>query len=290
MESLEFATLPGVGGQFARAVAVGRRRPGPLPDRVARVADHRQDPDRLADYAQVCGFALRDAVPATWLHVQTFPLQAALMARADFPFGLAGLVHASNVMTLHRPVRATDRLELDVRASGVRPHRRGTLFDLHGEVRTGGVLAWSGVSTYLAVGVGPADGPAEMTDAAEPATELAAEAGEPTQQWRLPADLGRRYARVSGDVNPIHLWPLSARPFGFKRPIIHGMWTHARALAALGGRLPAAYAVSVRFTRPILLPARVGFAARSRGSQFALAVLDRSGRPALTGTLTAADA
>ena len=72
------------------------------------------------------------------------------------------------------------------------------------------------------------------------AERLPAPSVVPGQRWRLAPDLGRRYAAVSGDFNPIHLSPATSRLFGFRRPIIHGMWTHARALAGLG-RVPDAY-------------------------------------------------
>jgi acyl dehydratase len=78
--------------------------------------------------------------------------------------------------------------------------------------------------------------------------------------WKLPGDLGRRYGAISGDRNPIHLHALSARLFGFKQAIAHGMWTKARALAALEP-LPDAYTVDVEFKKPIFLPGRVTFAA-----------------------------
>src|SRR5213076_2448555 len=84
----------------------------------------------------------------------------------------------------------------------------------------------------------------------------------PNAVWKLPGDIGRRYAAVSGDRNPIHLHPLSARLFGFPRAIAHGMWTKARALAAQEAELPDAYTTSVRFRKPILLPSRVEFGAR----------------------------
>ena len=80
-----------------------------------------------------------------------------------------------------------------------------------------------------------------------------------TATWSLPGDLGRRYGSVSGDLNPIHVHPLSARLFGFPSAIAHGMWTAARCLAALQPRLPAAFTVEVAFRKPILLPARVDF-------------------------------
>jgi acyl dehydratase len=100
--------------------------------------------------------------------------------------------------------------------------------------------------------------------------------------------VGRDYAAVSGDHNPIHTSRLGARLFGFPRPIAHGMWTKARCLAALDGRLPPAYSVDVAFKLPILLPATVGFAAaRTAGGgwDFTLRAAD-SDRPHLTGSVT----
>jgi acyl dehydratase len=79
-----------------------------------------------------------------------------------------------------------------------------------------------------------------------------------TATWRIPKDAGRRYAKVSGDVNPIHLNALAAKAFGFKRAIAHGMWVKARALAAFAGRLPDAVSVDVEFHKPLYLPSTVG--------------------------------
>ena len=54
----------------------------------------------------------------------------------------------------------------------------------------------------------------------------------------VPGDIGRRYAGVSGDPNPIHMYAVTARLFGFKSAIAHGMWSYARVLAALGAQRP----------------------------------------------------
>lgn len=289
MTDLVFTEPPSLGGLFARGLLpkASGAKGGAIPGRAALVASHTQDVARLARYARVCGFSVRDRVPPTWLHVLTFPLQAALMAERDFPYALAGLVHASNTMTLLRPVEVSESLTLIVRAGNARRHAKGALFDVVGEVRgRGGDVAWTGTSSYLALGGdAPASGdPGGGRDPEGPDADAGHPDGSlppPSQQWRLPADLGRQYAAVSGDVNPIHLSAWTARLFGFKRPIAHGMWTHARALAALEPRLPDAYSVSVTFTRPILLPNRVGFA--TDGSSFA--VVNRDGKPYLTGSV-----
>lgn len=103
-------------------------------------------------------------------------------------------------------------------------------------------------------------------------------------EWKLEGDLGRRYAAVSGDRNPIHLHALTAKPLGFPRAIAHGMWTKARCLAALESRLPDAFSVDVRFRKPILLPGRVEFASSTQGEQIDFAVRDaKRGTPHLDG-------
>lgn len=296
--TLAFRTVPDVTPLLLRAMAnhVGRRPAAApvLPDKVARVARHRQDLDRLAAYDRVCGFTLRDHVPPTWLHVQTFPLQAAILAERSFPFAPAGLVHVANTMTIHRGVGVAEELDLMVRADGLRPHAKGALFDLVEEVRVRGDIVWSGRSTYLArlprplAETTPPVAPGGTPDLDQLDRQEPRDLDEPdlrrAQTWRLPADLGRDYAAVSGDVNPIHLSAASAKVFGFKRAIAHGMWTHARCLSALEGRLPDAYTVAVRFTKPILLPGRVGFAANDASDGVRFAVLGREDKPHLIGT------
>ena len=102
--------------------------------------------------------------------------------------------------------------------------------------------------------------------------------------WQLGGDLGRRYAAVSGDHNPIHLYGLTAKAFGFPRQIAHGMWSKARCLAALDGRLPEAVTVDVAFKKPVLLPGRVLFASARRDGGYAFALSrPRDGKPHLLG-------
>ncbi|HBX80001.1 MAG: MaoC/PaaZ C-terminal domain-containing protein [Propionibacteriaceae bacterium] len=244
--------LKALGTSFGRKGA-----PGGLPEVTAVVRDVTQDRERLAGYDRVCGFRLRDQVSATWLHVLTFPLQTHLMARRDFPFPLPGVLHVSNSMTQYRPVLVSERLDLSVRAADLAAHRRGVAFDFLAEIHSAGELVWQGSTRYLAPGA-PMDGlpPVSVDERDFPVVEG-------TRVWRLPADLGRQYARVSKDANPIHTSTLAAKALGLPRTIIHGMWTHAAMLAALDQRLPDAFTVDVRFTKPVLLPSKVRFGQRA---------------------------
>jgi acyl dehydratase len=148
-------------------------------------------------------------------------------------------------------------------------------------------LVWEEDSTYLKRGGGSSEGSGAKRDRSTSETE--AERLPVTATWRLPGDLGRRYGSVSGDMNPIHIHPLSARLFGFPTAIAHGMWTKARCLAALDPRLPDAFTVEVEFKKPILLPATVEFSEgeEARGIRFAVRGAGK-GTPHLDGRVAPA--
>jgi hypothetical protein len=205
------------------------------------------DRSHVAGYARVCGFGVRDALPPTYPHMLAFPLHMRLMTDGRFPFPAVGLVHLRNAITQQRPIAVTERLDITVHATPVQPHAKGRTFALVTEARAGSELVWSSESTMLRRGDG--SGSSERTEEPEAPPFVA--------QWQLPGDLGRRYGGVSGDRNPIHIHPLTARLFGFPRAIAHGMWTKARCLAAL--KLPDAFTAEVEFRKPILLPGRVAF-------------------------------
>lgn len=272
--------VPSATGLMARSVLATPWRPSPragLPERRVSVPGVGHDLDKVAAYNRVCGFVLRDRLPSTWLHVLSFPLQVHLMAQRDFPFGLAGLVHLSNTIEQIRPVELTQPVDLSTQASRLAPHKRGSTFDMVSQARIGESLVWRGTSTYLARSLTP-----PPRAQAPPSLPRLVDLPPVTSRWTLPADLGRRYAQVSGDINPIHLSSVTAKAFGFGRPIAHGMWTFARVLAALDERLWSGYRADMRFLAPILLPARVAFA---HEPGFTVAVTTDDGKPYARGTI-----
>ncbi len=248
------------------------------------------DPTAVSAYAKVCGFALRDNLPAPYPHVLAFPLHLAVLADGGFPFGAVGLVHVENRIEQRRPIGIGEELKIRVRPTKLAPHPKGQTFSLLTEVTAGGELAWSSTSTMLRRGKPqqPADGPESRAEDDKSAHRpgVGSDVGA-SAEWKLGGDLGRRYAAVSGDCNPIHMHSLTAKPLGFPGAIAHGMWTKARCLAALDSRLPDAFAVDVRFRKPILLPARVELASAAEGEEIAFGVRDaRKQTPHLDGRVT----
>ncbi len=231
---------------------------------------------RVDAYAAVCGFPRKDVLPLTYPHMLAFPLHMAIMSDPAFPFPAIGMVHVENTITAHRALGVGEALDLTTEVGAPRPHAKGALLDFVTTVSAHGETAWESTSTYLRRGR-PVEG--------EPAPGLAI-VDPPTGgvEWRLPANLGRTYAGISGDANPIHLYPLTAKALGFPRQIAHGMWTKARSLAAIENRLPAALTVEVAFKKPVFLPGTVAYAARQDDAGWTFALTSpKDGSPHLLG-------
>ena len=265
---VELPGVPGLGRMYRRGVVGsvlhgggGRTgRADALPTHRLLVRGVQADVDRLTAYQHLLGEPGTDVLPAGFVHVLTFPTALALMTGRDFPLPLLGMVHLANRVTQHRPVLLGEALDVVVHAENLATRRAGVSVDVVTRVLVGGDVVWDGVSTYLvkgarragAAGGGPADDSGQSSTARPVWTPP-----DPTARWRLGTDVGRAYATVSGDRNPIHTSALAARAFGFRRPIAHGMYTAARALADVGAARGEAFDWSVEFLRPVLLPGTV---------------------------------
>lgn len=290
-DTVELLEAPAPSGLYARGLvgtaraAATRRssvRESDLPRTRLVVRGITPDPVHLADYQHLLREGGSDLLPAGFVHVLAFPVALALMVRSEFPLPLLGMVHVANRVEQRAPVHVGDDVDVAVHARDLRAHRAGVTVDLVAQVSRGDDVVWEGVSTYLAKGIRLAG--AERPDGG-PRPEF--EAPVPTGQWRLGADVGRRYAAVSGDQNPIHTNALAAKAFGFPRAIAHGMYTAARALAAVGPARGDAYRWDVEFAKPVVLPSTVAVRVAPEGEGFAYAAWNpRKGTPHLTGSVT----
>ncbi|MEU6845215.1 MaoC/PaaZ C-terminal domain-containing protein [Streptomyces sp. NPDC046716] len=259
------------------------KRPGntttPPPEATSRITGLQVRAEHLTAYERVCAYPTgRAELPVTYPHVLGFPLAMGLMSTRAFPLPLLGLVHTSIDITQQRDLSPTGTHELTVSIPELRPHHRGTEAVVVTALRPTGdtdrTPVWESTSTYLA---------RHRTDTPAPEEQEKAAPLPGGTEWRLGGDLGRRYGAASGDRNPIHLHPLTARAFGFPRAIAHGMWTVARCLAEFGARGPVH--VQARFRAPVLLPGTVTYAAR--GPAFELRSGKDGDRVHLTGEVTA---
>jgi acyl dehydratase len=275
---MELPRLPSMAGFYARALLVRRPRPDPSatqPRIVARVGGVPIAAARVAGYRAACAFAAADSVPSTYPQVLAAPVLAELMLSPRFVLPIAGIIHVRSRVRELRPLVPGERVDIEARVDGLRPVKQGLEADLETRISRAGEPVWESTTTVLGR-TSEKKGPSRRATV-KPLVEIPLEARAET--WSIPGNTGRRYARVSGDYNPIHLFALSARLFGFDRPIAHGMWSLARCLAAVENDLPPRpRQTEVEFKRPILLPAEALFVARGdgTGTEFALHLTDRS--------------
>ncbi|MGG5240456.1 MaoC/PaaZ C-terminal domain-containing protein [Pseudomonas lurida] len=207
----------------------------------------------IAAYGRACGFRREQGVPLSYPHVLAFPLHLMLLTRPSFPYPASGMVHLANRIRQHQRLREGQALRLEVYCERWVAHPKGQALSIATRAYSAGERVWESDSLYLRRHV--KDPVGEPWDDVLPLQE---EGVLRTQRWVLPADLGRRFAKVSGDFNPIHTSVIGAKLFGFRRAIAHGMWTLGRALAAQQppGGLDQAEA-HCDFKLPIFLPGQV---------------------------------
>lgn len=252
-----------------------------LTDRTVTVEDMAIDRANVAAYAAVTGLRFGDTVPLTYPFALTFPSVMSLVSGFDFPFAAMGSVHIENHITQHRPIAVTDTVGVAVHAENLREHRKGLLVDLVTDINVGNDTAWHQVTTFLH----------------QQKTSLPGESKpEPKKQPKLPPPNAilkitpgqiRRYASVGGDHNPIHTNPIGAKLFGFPTVIAHGMFSAAAVLANIEGQIPDAVRYSVRFGKPVVLPASAGLYVDRTMNGWSLTLRNLAkGYPHLTATVT----
>ena len=253
-----------------------------LPDRTLTVDDLAIDSANVAAYAAVTGLRFGDTVPLTYPFALTFPTVMALVTGFDFPFAALGSVHIENHITQHRPISVTDTVSVKVHAENLREHRRGLLVDIITDVNVGNENAWHQVTTFLH------QQKTSLSDEPKPPPQKQPKLGPPNAVLRITPGQIRQYASVGGDHNPIHTNSIAAKLFGFPAVIAHGMFSAAAVLANIEGQLPDAVKYSVRFVKPVVLPARANLYVDRVTDGWELALRHASkGEPHLLGSVTA---
>nr|WP_278357678.1 MaoC/PaaZ C-terminal domain-containing protein [Acinetobacter lwoffii] len=208
------------------------------------------DQKHLKAYNEVCGFKNNGYIPAIYLTVLSQSLQMHMMTSEAFPFPILGLVHIRNQVKQYRKVGVNETLTLSCKFGELQPHDKGVQFDFITTVKVGNEVVVEALTTYLSRQKTDAKAAAKLAESKMPDYKL-------NTEWKISENTGRRYAMTSGDFNLIHIHAVTAKAFGFKQAIAHGMWSKAKALANLS--LPDAYEADVWFKLPMYLPSKVEF-------------------------------
>lgn len=237
------------------------------------------DQKHLKAYNEVCGFKNNGYIPAIYLTVLSQSLQMHMMTSEAFPFPILGLVHIRNQVKQYRKIGVNETLTLSCKFGELQPHDKGVQFDFITTVKVAGEVVVEALTTYLSRQKTNAKAAAKPAESQAPEYKL-------NNEWSISENTGRRYSMTSGDFNLIHIHAVTAKAFGFKQAIAHGMWSKAKALANLS--LPDAYEVDVWFKLPMYLPSKVEFLTAQAANETDFLIRNsKSQKPHVTGHIKA---
>jgi acyl dehydratase len=284
MKTIEVLGEPNLALTFLSALATSTKRPGlvkKLPAQTLVRPSVVLDGAHIARYNAICGFTPAQGVPLIYPQMLTFPLVMAFIGSDACPWPALGTVHLANRIEQTKSLRAGDTVRVEMQTGELFAHEKGQGFTLDLRILRDDEVVWTATQSLLRVGVQQKTG----KPYASPITDDAPLSHQ--ADFNAASDLGRRYGAVSGDRNPIHLTALSAKAFGFRRAIAHGMWTKARALSCLLPAQPLEQAsVAVDFKTPLFLPSRASLWSARQPDAALFEVRDAKGqRPHLRGQL-----
>jgi acyl dehydratase len=251
----------GRGGSPVREEVPGRRL-------AVESGEIRPEPRRVARYLRathgdrISALASDGTLSPTYAATWETALALELLARAGGGLPRRGMVHLESELVQLRGLRADESIRCRLELDRTLDTSRGRILQLRGRSWNGsGHLALEGSTTLLLPGGEPGAKRGGPAGEREPQTAAPGEWSE-LATWELGGGHGRRYARASGDFNPIHLWRFTARALGFAGPILHGFCTQALVAHALIERRCAGDPSGLRrlriaFRAPLFLPASV---------------------------------
>jgi len=201
------------------------------------------------------GLANDGILPAMYPHAMAMPLHLSMFTHDTFPLRVMGLLHFTNSIESLRPIRDDEAVDVFATIDGIDKTERGQAFDVVTVMKVGDEIVWRETSNFLS-----ALPPSARTKSGKPAQPAETpDWGEPVATWKVAADAGRKFAGPANDVNPIHMAAFTAKLFGFRSAIAHGMFSAARCLALLQKDHPidGRFGVDVRFKKPLFIPGQV---------------------------------
>jgi len=281
--AIELTDFPSMLNLYRRAIT--RRKPATrtqdLPTITVSLSGIKIDRQRLTTYRELCGFKDNGLLPITYPQILAFPLHMEILVNKNFPYKAMGMVHLNNQITQLRRIKQNEVLDLKSTLEGIEKTAKGDVVTLSTEVTINKELVWTNKSQYLKR--------AKQTNKSESKKSLEPVSAQLKRaRFHAPANIGRVYGRISGDLNPIHLFAVTAKLFGFKQQIAHGLWAKALCLAHLDQFVSnTPVSIEVSFKTPIFLPSDIELAYSVEGDSVSFLLQDSLGeKPHITGKIS----
>ncbi|HEX4445989.1 MAG TPA: MaoC/PaaZ C-terminal domain-containing protein [Polyangiaceae bacterium] len=223
--------------------------------------------DLIRDYIKNVGGDpgwYRNRIPAHFFPQWGFPLGERALEGLGYP--LAKGMNAGCRIENNAPLPLGESLDVRARIESIDDDGRRAIIVqkvITGTSRVPEALV-AEMRVFIPLGGKKADGAKKNGAERKPKARPAVPSGAHEISFlRIPDSAGLDFAKLTGDFNPIHWLPAYARASGFRTVILHGFGTFARAIEALNrsrfaGDPTRLKVIDARFSRPLVLPARVG--------------------------------
>ena len=232
MNTIELQAQPSIASSYLKLFTKktrGMKEGEKLPELKYVLKNITVNHQQLLPFNTVCGLQ-ETQIGITYPYVLAGPTMLALVAEPSFPLPAAGLLHLRNRITQHHVLSIDQPYEIAVFTAESRFRPQGLEFDIMTELKSQDETLWSCKSTFLK------KGKFDREDSASEDEDIFRKLeSEPflSDKLNVPKDIGKIYARICKDYNPIHISNLAAKLFGYKRSIAHGMWTTAKVVSHL---------------------------------------------------------
>ncbi len=259
---LDITAPPHMGWILLKAFRLGLFRPNSLKGstriekKTIRLKHLQPDLQNISAYCRVCGFSQdsKGRIPISYFQCLFTGLLGKFFTGKSFPLNPLGLIHTFQSFDLKRTVFSHEILDISCTLSDMTLTEKGIESRFILKAMVDEQVVWEGVSIFL-------------TKAKVKKKPLKKRKDpviiERKETFFVPSGTGRKYAAVSGDYNPHHLYTVFAKLFGFKRAIVHGMWSLGRVMAGLDDAVDshAPARMNAFFKLPVFMPATLALGA-----------------------------
>lgn len=266
---VELKKNPSIATLFLNLFFLSLIRPSTLDDDTCisnvRVVRNNLKPDakEILRYKGVCGFAGPSeikpdnidpdtTIPATYLQTLFIGLLGKFITTAHFPINPMGLIQVGQSFEQTRAVTTDEILDLSCQLHGITKNSKGIHTQFLLKVISDKKIVWQGISTFFTRSKNKKPKKKRIEKQEEECLEI-------KESIFVPRNTGLKYAGVSGDYNPHHLYGVTAKMIGFKQPIAHGMWSLARVMASMEKKFGIHYPMraDASFKLPIFMPGTI---------------------------------
>ncbi|KAL8584584.1 hypothetical protein ACOMHN_002314 [Nucella lapillus] len=277
----------------------------PSPDEIVTISGYRVTHEQVAQYKTICSTKNHNKAESKTDNNGAVPLcfpdslfmynLLLLVCKPSFKVSPLDLIHVGQTVKKHGDLQQLleGPCALEARTTAYRVMPKGVEVDVSVRIIAAAseLCVWSGVTTLLSRSRHVQSGSGQSSEQQhrmdgdwESQDEVC------SQQIDATADTGLRYAEVSGDWNPHHLYPWTARLLGYRAPIAHGLWTLATAVDLLSGNIDDSSRfteVECRFKHPFFLPGTALLQHYTDGNKVKFRVIDSETQaPYLVGIFT----